>query len=512
MLEPSSILLLLGGITLLAGIASRTGISYPVVLVLGGLGLAFVPGATPPPLDPHVVLYVFLPPLVYSAAFLSSPQELRANASPILFLAVGLVLVTVAAVALVGHLVAGLSWPVAFVLGAVLGPTDPVAATAVVRRLGAPTRITTILEGEALVNDGIGLTAYAVAVTAVTAGFSLWGAVAQFTVAVVAGVAIGLVTAFLMFAARSRVDEVRVEFAISLLTPFLAYLAADAIGASGVLSAVAAGLYAGSRESRASGASTRLRVHDFWELAGFLLNAILFLLVGLELRRVLAAIGGVSPALLLHAAGIATSVVAVRLAWVFLGPLTRESLAGSDVTTSLREMGGTQVVLGWSAMRGAVSLAMALATPAFPERPAVIFLTYASVLLTLVAPGLTLGRLLRRVGLEQGPTRRREAAEARAELVHVALARLEAMASDGLSDDAERRLRGIYELQLEPLERELDRDGRAADGDETTAAVHRALIRAQQQHLGELRRRMAYPPQVLRAVQHELDLEESRLG
>src|SRR5947209_255878 len=231
----------------LAGLARLINVHYAILLVLGGLALGFVPGVTPPSIQPNVIFFVFLPPLIYAAAFRSSTQDLRANAGPVARLAIGLVLVTMAAVAAVAHLVAGLAWGPAVVLGAILGPTDPVAATSLLQRVGAPDRISTILEGESLVNDGTGLTVYKLAVAVVVSGaFSVASSFGSLLVAL-CGVGIGLVAGVISTEIRRRIDEPPIEITISLLTAYLAYIPAERVGSSGILAAVAAGLYAGRR-------------------------------------------------------------------------------------------------------------------------------------------------------------------------------------------------------------------------------------------------------------------------
>jgi CPA1 family monovalent cation:H+ antiporter len=457
-IDPSVVIALLAAITLLAGLAARTGTPYPVVLVVGGLFMGLVPGIPAPRLSPDLVLVVFLPPLLYASAFQSSVDELRANAGPILLLAVGLVLATVGGVAVVAVLVAGLPWAVAFVLGAVLGPTDPVSASAIMQRLGAPQRIVTILEGESLVNDGTAITAYTIALAAVGTGkFSLLNAVGTFAFEVAVGTAIGLAAAWLAARLRPQLDA-QGELALTLLTPFIAYIPADAIGASGVLAAFAAGLYGATRETQTTSAASRLRIRAFWDVLVFLLNALLFLLIGLQLPHIVAGIaGGFTTELLAQALAVAAAVFALRLAWMFgLSPVARALRRGAGGTPA---QPAARLVLGWSAMRGGVTLALALAIPLqaaghpFPHRSLVIFLAYAGVLVTLVAPGLTLGALVARLGLQEGAERQRQLAEAQATMLYAALEETEALASDDrISEDARERLSSPYQARLDRLD------------------------------------------------------------
>src|SRR4029453_12179902 len=254
-----------GGLSVLAG---TVRMPYPIVLVLGGLVLGFMPGVPRAELPPDLVLVLFLPPLLYQAAFFSSPRDLRANARAITLLAVGLVLVTMSAVAVVAHtLVGGLPWAAAFALGAIVSPTDPLAATAIARRLGVPRRLVTVLEGESLVNDATALVAYRLAVAAVVGGsFTVWEAGLRFVVGTVGGVTIGLAVGWLLAEARRRIEDPVVEIVLSVVTGYAAYLPAELLGVSGVLAAVTAGLYVGWRAPELASPSTRLLGFSFWEV------------------------------------------------------------------------------------------------------------------------------------------------------------------------------------------------------------------------------------------------------
>jgi CPA1 family monovalent cation:H+ antiporter len=519
MIDANLVIALLAAVTLLAGLATRTGTPYPVVLVLGGLVMGLIPEIPSPRLNPDLVLLLFLPPLIYSSAFLSAVDEFRANAGPILLLAVGLVLATTVGVAAVAVLVAGLPWAVAFVLGAVLGPTDPVSASAILQRVGAPDRLVTILEGESLVNDATAITAYTIAIGAVETGkFSLLQGIGTFAFEVVAGTAIGLVAAWAALRVRRAIRDPGVVLAATLLTPFIAYIPADEVGASGVLAAVAAGLYAGAQAPEVTPAATRLQLRSFWELLVFLLNAVLFLLIGMQLPHVLDAIrGGLSGTLVWQAVAIGATVMVLRLVWMFAVPAVTGALRRGDGATAASP--AARLVLGWSGMRGGVSLALALAIPLripggapFPDRSPVVFFVYAGVLLTLVPPGFTLGPLIDRLGLGQGATRRRRLAEARANVLHAALEQIEALARDErIDEESAASLRGVYEGRLDRLTARLESDGAPRQGAHRQAAARRAIIGAQRRRLAELGREHAYPRDVLHALERDLDVEESRV-
>jgi Na+/H+ antiporter len=512
---------LLLAVVVLAALGQRSRIPQPIVLVLGGLALGLAPGVPAPAIDPDIVLFLFLPPLLYFAAFSSSAYELRDNAAPIALLAVPLVLVTVAAVAVVAHWAAGIPWAPAVVLGAVLGPTDPVAATTIIRRLGAPGRLVTILEGESLANDATGLTAYKLALGAVGSAVSAWTIGPGFVAVAVGGVAVGLVAGWAFGRLRSAFEEPSIDVTLSLLTPFAAYVPAERIGASGVLAAVTAGLWIGNQALGIAGPESRLRTRTFWDALNFLLNSLLFLLIGLQLPSIVDRIEG---AALLPLGGrallLAAVVLGVRMVWMFTVPdlmavITTRGIGRDGLWTHKRE----RIVVGWSGMRGGVSLAAALAIPElaggrpFPDRDLIIFLAYAVVLITLVGPGLTLSRLVAWLGIGEGEARRRADAELRLRLTRAAIERLDEIERD--EDVAERvvdRLRDRYQGRAERLENRLDDGGRTlGDEQQQAARVQEDLFEAERDVLRDLERGRAYPADLLQRLRSEIDLDESRL-
>jgi CPA1 family monovalent cation:H+ antiporter len=523
--EIEVLIFLLAVVAFLAALGRRSHVPAPIVLVLGGLGLGFVPGLPAPEIDPDIVLFVFLPPLLYFAAFSSSAYELRDNAVPIGLLAIGLVLVTMVAVAAIAHYVVGLAWAPAFVLGAVLGPTDPVSASSVIRRLGAPGRIVTILEGESLVNDGTGLTAYTIALGAVGASVAIGGSVLKFVGISLGGIALGLAVGWLAGRLRRLADEPSIDVTLSLLTPYVAYVPAEQIGVSGVLAAVTAGLWIGNQSLGLSGPESRLRTVTFWESLDFLLNSVLFLLIGLQLTNIVQSIEGARALWLIgQTALVAAVVMGVRLAWMFLLPGVVSLVAPFRDDLSPREDLRERLVVGWSSMRGAVSLAAALAIPTvaasgqrFPDRDLVIFLAYSVVIVTLVLPGLTLAPLVQRLGVGQGEVRRREDAEARARLTHAALERLEELAGEpDAPDRVVERLRERYQSRLDRLEARIEDAGGDGDGERgaeqrQAAELARALIERERDVLMDLERERAYPADLLQGLRRDIDLDESRL-
>ena len=530
-MEHSFEIVLLGLLVAVVGLlllASWTRVPYPILLVLGGLGIGFVPGVPTVELEPDLVLLIFLPPLLYSAAFFSSLRDLRANVRPISLLAIGLVLATTLSVAAVAHVVVdGLSWPAAFVLGAILSPTDPVAATAIAGRLGVPRRIVTIVEGESLINDGTALVVYRFSVAAVLSGsFSLWQAGLQFLLSAIGGVAVGLVAGVVVAAVRRRLDNPLVEITISLVTAYLAYLPAEALGVSGVLAAVTVGIFLGWRATELTIPSTRIRAYSMWEILVFLLNSTLFVLIGLQLRPLVERLSGEPyQRLAVYALAVVLTVIVTRMVWMFAftyGP--------RRLSRRLRERDPDPpwqwtFTLGWTGMRGAVSLAAALALPQtlgtgepFPARDLIVFLTFSVILVTLVVQGLTLPPLIRALRLEHDDSDEREELEARRQSAEAALDRIdELVKEDWVREGTAERLRGLYDYRRRRYAAragESDGDADPIDYEERTAAFSRLrteLLRAEREALLRLRNERRISDIVLRRIERDLDLEESRL-
>ena len=535
--EIEAILILLVAVAALATLANRIGLPYSILLVLGGLALGFVEFLPQVELDPEVVFLLFLPPLLYVSAIFTSWRDFRANLRAISLLAVGLVLMTTCVVAAVAHWAVGLPWAAAFVLGAIVSPTDAIAATAVAQRLGVPRRIVTILEGESLVNDATGIVAYRIAVVAVTTGaFSLWQAGLQFVVGAIGGIAVGLAFGWVVVWARRHVsDEPNVQNTISLFTPFAAYLLAEEpshyawealhlqgdFAFSGVLSVVAAGLYLGRKVPYVITSEARLQAYAFWELVAFLLNGLIFALIGLQLSSIVERLSAFSVAeLVLYGGLVSLTVILARFLWVF--PATyvprwvSRSLRERDPSPSPRAV----TVIAWTGMRGVISLAAALALPLttstgapFPGRDLILFLTFSVILATLVVQGLSLPALIRGLGLEDDGSREREEIEGRIEVAQAALARIEELAAeDWVREDTAERARGLYNYRRSRFAARIDGD---VDGiEERSAAFQRfmtELLRAQRSTLLELRNEGRISDEVMHRIERDLDLEESRL-
>ena len=509
--------LILAVATMLA-VAPTLRIPYPILLVLGGLAIGVVPGMPEFELNPELVFYGVLPPLLYGAAFFTSLRDLRTNAKPIGLLAIGLVLVTTVGVAVVAHAaIDDLSWASAFVLGAIVSPTDPLAATSIARRLGVPRKLVTITEGESLVNDGTGLVLYRVAVAAVVTGsFSEMYTAGLFVVSATGGVAVGLVVGWIIRQVRKRLDNPPAELTISLLTGYVAFIPAELMGVSAVLAAVTAGVYLGWHTPELTSAQVRLQGLAVWEIVQYMLNALLFVLIGLQLPVVVDALDAFTTGQLVGwALLVSLTVIALRFAWVFVTMHAPKKIAGR-----ISNWRGA-VFISWAGMRGAVSLAAALALPLqtddgdpFPGRELILFLTFAVILATLVGQGLTLPAVIRWLRLEDDGRDEREDAKARIHAAEAALARLEELLDEAwVRDDTVERVRGAYRFRTTRFQARLD--GVDGDGVEERSQdyqrLRRELLDAERAALVELRRTGVISNEVWIRVGRDLDLEDERL-
>jgi monovalent cation/hydrogen antiporter len=510
---------LLAAVAVVVRLAGRTAIPEPVLLMLAGLAVALIPGLPQVELDPELILALFLPPLLYWAALHTDLRALVANLRPVALLAVGLVLVTTAAVAVLAHSMLGLPWAVAVVLGAIVSPPDPVAATAVASRLGLPRRMVTILEGEGLLNDATALVLYRMAVAAaVTGTFSLGEAGVELAISAVGGTAVGLAVGWVGSRILRRVSEAPVENTVKLLLPYVAWLAAERVHASGVLAVLACGVLM-SRHWSAISSGARLQARQLWDWLVFVLEGLSFVLVGVQLRTVVEGIEGRSLAdLALAALAVNLVVIVVRLAWVFPAswlPRLSARVRERDPYPGWRSL----AVVGWAGMRGVVTLALALAIPTevdgggpFPDRNLVVFLAFSVIVVTLVGEGLTLPWVIRRLGVTAdddgaaGDSRR-----ALARLSEVALDHLDALdpETDGVPTELVERLRERYRARLAHLDRQGD-DGQT-DSDRAFVELAHDVLGVQREELRRLRAQGGVTPEVARRLNHDLDVEEARL-
>ena len=501
----------------LATVARRLGVPPPILMLLGGIALGFVPGLPAIELDPNIVFLVFLPPLLYVAAVFAPLRDYRANARPIGLLAIGLVIVTAAAVGAVARLlVPTLGWAQAFALGAIVAPPDAVAATSILQRIGVPRRVVTILEGESLLNDATALVTYRLALAAAASGaFSAGDAVVSFVAVAVGGVAVGLVVGAVAAGIRLRLRDTPVSITVSILTPFAAYLAAEGLGVSGVLATVTAGLYIGRRLSVLS-SEDRIAGSAVWQTINFVLNGILFTLIGLQLPSIIRGIGDLQ---LGDAVGVAATialvVIVVRFLWVFPATFLPRWLGGTVGAAETRASLRVLTVVAWSGLRGAVSLAAALALPlSFPHRDLLIFITFCVIAVTLVGQGLTLPALARRLGVVATQDVEHEESHARAAIAEAALALMPDLRTRWSGHiELIDRLQADYEHRVQHAEEH--RDGELDEADRELfehRQLKQELIDAERQAAREMHARAAISDEVLRRLERDLDLAELRAG
>src|SRR4051794_36701676 len=404
MSEVEIVLSLLLFLAVLAALAGRLRVPYPILLVLGGAALGFVPGLPQVQIDPETVFLIFIPPLVYSAAFYTSWRDLVANKRPILLLAVGLVFASTIIVAVVAHAAVGMEWAPAFVLGAVVSNTDTMATMAIAEHFRLPRRILTILEGESLINDAAGLTAFRIAVATTVSGiFTVQDIGGDLALAVLGAIPIGLAVGWLSTKIRLRTTDTNIEGIISVLTPYAAYLPADQLGASGILAVVITGLYVGRRENLYEDAVTRLQLRGVWTVGIFVLNGLLFILVGLQLRKIWDDLVQDDTGLILrNAAVIGLTVILVRIVWVFTNAAASQWLGSRNILKPALSTWDGVAIVSWAGLRGGDTLAAALSVPLviasgapFPFRAEIIFFAFAVIAATLVGQGLTLPPLIR---------------------------------------------------------------------------------------------------------------------
>lgn len=525
--EIQSLIFLLAAAALLTQLAQVVRVPYPVFLVVGGGIIALVPGLPEMQIAAEVIFLIFLPPLLNASAFSSSPVDLRVHLRAISLLAIGLVLLTAFAVALVGHYVIGLPWAVAFVLGGILAPTDPVAAEAVFKRLGVSDRVRTIVGGESLVNDGSGLVVYQIALfAAITGTFSVFSAGASFLLVGGGGVLIGILAARLAAPVWSRIEEPSLVITLSLLIPYGVYVAADSIGVSGILAVVAYGLYQTWRQPMLySRASTRLMAGSFWDVLVFLLEVLLFVLLGQQLRAIIADFDGAALLQgLFYAVLVYGVLVFVRFGWFFsipyLHPMFNRFMRGDYARPPWRE----RFVMGWSGMRGAVSLAAALAIPLagngggeYPWRDIVVFVTFAVIFATLVLQGLTLAPLINALKLQRDPSDLR-LAELRVRLssTRSALKRLEELSLESnIARESQDELRRAYRERIRRYEAGLLAGGLSRRYTEESSNWQKwrfEILAAEREEIIHARNRGDISPEVMSRIQRDLDLEESRIG
>jgi CPA1 family monovalent cation:H+ antiporter len=518
-------LILLAVLAGTALVARRLDAAPAILLLLAGVGLAFVPGMPPLELPPELVLLVVLPPLIYSASVAMSWREFRRNLRPIILLSIGCVIFTAFLVAAATHYVIGLPWNVGFLLGAIVAPPDVVAPLAIARKLGLPRRILVVLEGEGLANDATTLILYRFAVVAISTGaFSLPKATATFAGIVAGEMLFGVAIGWLSLRARHFARDPQVEITLSLLTPYVAYWIPEHFGGSGVIATVACGLYVSWNGPLLISAATRLQGIFFWDLVIFLIEGLLFLLTGFQLRLLLEK----SKAFPLHDIALATALVIVivvvaRFAWVYPGTylprLVSKRIRDAEPAPSWRAV----FVVAFTGVRGAVSLAASLALPftlpggePFPDRDLILFVSFGVILATLVGLGLGLPAVVHWLGVGQEGraeyiAEHAQEVAARREALDEALRSLDAITDDReLSDEVVKLLRARHETRVSQLPDSLDpdRDGASAAGIDLT----RELIAAERKFIHVMLRDGRITDETRRRIERDLDLEEASLS
>jgi CPA1 family monovalent cation:H+ antiporter len=506
------LVLVIGAVLVSTAVARRVGLSAPVVLLLAGVLLSLTPALRDFHLAPEVVILLFLPALLYWEALTTSLREIRADLRTVLLSSIVLVLVTVLTVALVGHAM-GLPWPVAFVLGAVVAPTDATAVAAVAGRMAH--RQLTMLRAESLVNDGTALVVFAIAVAVATGERQLtwYGPLGEFALSYLGGAAVGLVVAWLSVRARKVVHGTTLESGISVLTPFLAFLLAEEVHASGVLAVVVAGLALTQYGPRFISARTRLQTYAFWQVTSFLLNGALFVLVGLQLNTAVRGVGGVLGHALWMALAVAGTVIGTRLLWHYTVPYLVRALDRRPAQRLRRVSARHRMPNAWAGFRGAVSLAAALAVPgSVAHRDELIIVTFGVILVTLVVQGLTLPAVLRWAHLPADRKLEEEYALAQRVAAEAGLAAMpEAAERLGVSRGAVERLAADYEAKLRRL---AAGDDQPEEPDERMEAelLRNELLSVKRATIVRLRDEHVISDTVLLRLQAVLDAEENRIN
>ena len=519
-----AMVLLLSAVVAVVLVGRRLRIPYPIALVLGGLCISLVPGLPAVRINPELVFLLFLPPLLYAAGWFTSWHDFKANLRPIFLLAFGLVLFTTFVVGMVMHaLIPALPLAVAFAFGALVSPPDAVAATAIAQQIRLPRRIVTVLEGESLVNDATGLVALRFALAAAASGsFSLTHASVEFAWVAAGGLVWGLAIAFLFVRVFQLIKDDSLLITVSLVIPYAAYLPAERLHVSGVLAAVAAGIYGGWKGPELLSASTRLNATAVWGMLVFLLNCILFIIIGLDLPEIVGELGNYSWGQLIAYGALASGVVIlVRPIWVFpatwLPRRLSKRLRERDPLPPWRYV----MVIAWSGMRGVVSLAAALALPMtfgdgrpMPQRSLVIFLTFCVILSTLVFQGLSLPLLIRWLGVRERREEKHER-DARLKLAHAALTYLNQLAEQNpRHEKALQEVTAHYQERIQDLNDELAEVLGWSDHREHWVAARRLrldTLEAERRELIKLRREHQVNEELMHQIERELDLEETRL-
>ena len=520
----------------LTAIVNRKRFPVPILLVAAGLIIGFVPQLPNLALDPDVVFLIILPPLLYDAASKTSWHEFRTLIRPISTLAITLVFFTTVAVAIAAHyFIPGFTWPLAFVLGAVVSPPDAVAASGIIKGLGLNKKVITILEGESLVNDASALIAYRYAVTAVTTGtFVFWKAGLQFLLVAGAGVLIGIVIGYLFVLAYKKItNNPVVETSLTLLAPFVSYLAAEEVHTSGVLAVVSTGLVISWRSPEVFSYQARIRIRGLWDTSIFLLHGFVFILIGLQLPSIIKGLGNY-PFLQILGYGLLISLVTivVRIIWVFAGTgwgtfFKKKTRDGKPVDIKQDDTWKNVLVVAWTGTRGVISLAAALALPLlledgtpFPKRHSIIFLSFVVIFVTLVVQGLSLPLLIRWLKIKPQDNTAEEEKELRLSLATNTLSYIDDELPISLDEKSQEQLREKYESLVKDLTKEVQLQKKAKHSDaKLNAAPPDDLTKAkleiskfQREILVKMHKEGEFSDAAIKRVERELDIDEMKLN
>lgn len=517
-----TLLVLVTLVALLARFAQRLKTPYPIILVLGGLVLSFFPRVPHVSLNPAFVFLVVLPPLLFASSLNTPWREFRYNLVSIWSLGIGLVAFTVAGLAVVSHFfIPDFDWRVGALLGAVLSTTDAIAVAAIARRVGLPQDILEIIEGESLANDATGLLALQFTTAMVVSGEipSLWSGVMEFAWLILGGIGAGVLVAALIDWFERRISDTALQLMVSVATPYFAYLLGESLRSSGVLATVACGLYLGRTRSEALTTQARIDSHAVWNTIDFILNSLVFIVVGLQLPAVLDGMRPLQwPKLIGGAAFICAVVIGLRMLWIYPSSrisfwVRRRILHQNVQPPNIREV----VAMGWSGLRGVLTLAAALSLPEltasgapFPHRAAIIFLAFSVILVTLVGQGLTLPMVIRKLGLcDKGDGAEERAAHKM--LLEAAIRELKAMpaSEDEAQAQAVDLLRQYYRQRLRGVADE-ESDKKAVDLDRKYQEMYARLRAVERQELSALRQQGRFRESVLRDLEKDLDLSDLR--
>jgi CPA1 family monovalent cation:H+ antiporter len=519
-----TILGLLVVVALFAVLARRFSFPLPIVLVIVGLGVSLIPGLPHIELEPDIVFMLFLPPILYAAAWYTSWQEFKANIEPITVLSVGLVFATTLVVAWAAYtFIPGMPWTVACVLGAIVSPPDAAAATAVTSKLGIPKRIITVLEGESLVNDASGLVAYKFAVAAVVTGtFSLSDAGLKFSIVILVGIAIGFAVAWIAKKIHRMIDvEPSVDITITILTPFASYLLAEKLGASGVIAVVTTGLIIGREAATLHRARMRMAAIAVWDFIIFLLNGLIFIIIGLKLPDVIEKIDRYSPSeLAFYVLVVNAAAIGVRLVFIYtvdyISRTVRRRLGKKGIFTTLKHT----TILAWTGMRGIVSLAAALALPytlqtgaPFPHRDIILFLTFSVIVVTLVLQGLSLPWLIRalKVGRDEEWLTQHEK-EARLQAINAAQRFIATKRKEmALPEYLIASITASHDHRILHLGHEESDGSEAHEIAVLSSQLHRAALAVERDAIIAMRNQGVLSDEAMRRIERDLDIEELRL-